>query len=99
MDDIIDWFKNVINSLKAVIYLAATIIAIIPVLDIGTKIYLVVILGLILLVINPLNPREARRFTISRVRRILLRYVTWVVTITLISEVLIPYSKIHVNNS
>jgi len=87
MDEIIERLKRIINALKAAIYVAATIIAALPFIKIDTKIYWIVILGLILLIIAPI---EADRFIIKRVRNVIYSYVTWVIIITLITEVLIP---------
>lgn len=87
MDEIIYWFKNIINLLKAAIYLAATIIAALPFLAIDTKIYLIVILGLILFIIAP---REAEKLISKRSSKVIKGYVTWVIIIMLITEVLIP---------
>jgi hypothetical protein len=87
MDDIIEWFKRIINILKGAIYVAATIIAALPFIEIDTKIYWIVILGLILFIIAPI---EADKFIIKRVRNIIYSYVVWVLIVTLITEVLIP---------
>lgn len=87
MDEIINWFKKIINLLKAAIYLAATIIAAIPFLEVDTKIYWIVILGLILFIIAP---KEAAKFIPKRSRRIILSYVFWVILVMLITEIIIP---------
>lgn len=87
MDEIIETFKSVINWIRTTIYVAAGIIAALPFIDIDTKIFLVVILGLILFIVAP---RKAERFISKRTVKIIIGYVTWVVLITLITEVLIP---------
>jgi len=87
MNDIFETLKRIINWIRAAIYIAAGIIAAVPFVDIDTKIYWIVILGLILFVFAP---REAGRFISKRTEKILIGYVTWVVLITLITEVLIP---------
>ncbi len=87
MDEFFDWIKRIINILKAAIYVAATIIAVLPFIEIGTKIYWIIILGLILCIIAPI---EADKFIVKRVRKVILSYLTWVILITLITEVLIP---------
>lgn len=90
MDDIIETFKRVINWIRTAIYVAAGIIAALPFIEIGTKIYLIVILGLILFIVAP---REAGRFISRRAEKIIMSYVAWVILITLITEVLIPTLK------
>lgn len=87
MDDIIEWFKRIINILKGAIYVAATIIAALPFIEIGTKISWIFILGLILSIIAPM---EADKFIINRARKVIYSYVCLVIIVTLISEVLIP---------
>lgn len=87
MDEIVYWFKKITNLLKAAIYLAATVIAAIPFLAVDTKIYWIVILGLILFIIAP---REAEKFISKRSRNIILGYVFWVILVMLITEVIIP---------
>lgn len=87
MDDIIEWFKRIINILKGAIYLAATIIAALPFIEIGTKVSCILILGLILFIIAPI---EADKFIINRVRNVILSYVGWMIIVTLITEGLIP---------
>ncbi len=87
MDEIIETFKSVINWIRTAIYIAAGIIAALPFIDIGTKICLIVILGLILFIVAP---RKASRFISKRTEKIIIGYVTWVVLIALITEVLIP---------
>ena len=49
MNDIIEAFKRIINWIRAAIYVAATIIAALPFIEIGDKIYMIVILGLMML--------------------------------------------------
>ena len=90
MDEIIEAFKKVFNWIRAAIYIAATIIAALPFIEIGDKIYLIVILGLILFIVAP---REAGEFISKRTQKVIIGYVTWVIIITLIAEVLIPMLK------
>lgn len=90
MNDIIEAFKRIINWIRAAIYVAATIIAALPFIEIGDKIYMIVILGLILFIVAP---RETGRFISKRTEKIIMGYVTWVILITLITEVLLPTLK------
>lgn len=87
MDEIVDWFKKTIKLLKEAIFLVATIIAVVPFLDIGIKIFWILVLGIILFVIAP---SKAGIFISTRSRKIIYGYVTWVIIVTLITEVLIP---------
>ena len=87
MDEIVYWFKKIVKLLKEAIFLVATIIAVVPFLDIGTKIFWIVILGIILFVIAP---SKAGIFISTRSRKIIYGYVIWIIIVTLITEVLIP---------
>ena len=90
MGEIAYWIKRIYKILKEAIFLAATIIGILPFIDISTKIYLIVILGIILFVIAP---SKAGTFISMRSRKIIYGYLTWVIIVTLFSEVLIPSLK------
>jgi hypothetical protein len=90
MDEIIEKIKEIINWIRASIYVVAGVIAALPFIEIGNKVYIIVILGLILFIISP---REAGSFIAKRTEKILIGYVTWVIIIILITEVLLPSLK------
>lgn len=90
MDDIVETFKKVINWIRAAIYVAAGIISALPFIEVGDKVYMIVILGLILFIVAP---KEAGRFISTRAQRVIIGYMVFVIIVTVISEVLIPTLK------